>query len=61
MACGNVGTVTLKMRKIDIPSQFLTMDYVNNPEHKQAFQAWVTELWEHKDLEMDELEARLGG
>lgn len=60
MACGNVGTVTLKMRKIDIPKAFLTMDYVNNPEDKLAFQAWVTELWENKDKEMEALESRFG-
>lgn len=56
MACGRVGTVTLKMRKLAIPDRFLTMDYTNNREDRAAFQQWVTELWQHKDAELDALE-----
>lgn len=55
MACGRVGTVTVKMRKLEIPERFLNMDYTNNQEDRAAFQQWVSELWHHKDAELDTL------
>lgn len=58
MACGRVGIITIRMRKLSIPQQFLSMDYTNNAADRAAFQAWVTQLWQEKDRQLDELDKR---
>lgn len=49
LACGRVGTVSMKMKHVEIPQRFLVMDYQNNREDKKEFQAWLHELWLAKD------------
>ena len=51
-ACGRVGRVTIRLRKLALPERFLRMDYSNNAEDRAAFQHWVSELWQHKDQEL---------
>ncbi|TCS40179.1 acyltransferase [Reinekea marinisedimentorum] len=55
MACGRVGKVTVHMRHIDIPKQFVDMDYMNNREDKKAFQGWLHGVWLEKDALIDEI------
>ena len=56
MACGKVGKITLKMRKLDVPPRFMTMDYINNESDRMAFQQWISELWLRKDKRLNELQ-----
>jgi 1-acyl-sn-glycerol-3-phosphate acyltransferase len=58
MACGRVSKVTLQVKKRDIPSQFLSMDYTNNTEDRKAFQNWVTQLWETKDKALSVIDTK---
>lgn len=49
LASGRVGTVSLKLRHVEIPRQFIHMDYQNNRQDRMAFQQWLHELWLEKD------------
>lgn len=60
MACGRVGTITLRMRKLEVPKRFLSMDYTNNADDRMAFQNWVTGIWQEKDLELDLMDRTAG-
>jgi 1-acyl-sn-glycerol-3-phosphate acyltransferase len=55
MACGQVGSITLKLRQLDIPKQFSAMDYTNNPADKAEFQKWVADIWAVKDQKLEEI------
>jgi 1-acyl-sn-glycerol-3-phosphate acyltransferase len=57
MACGRVGKVTLKLRQIEIPKQFVSMDYQNNRDDRKQFQAWLHQLWLEKDALISEIKA----
>ena len=59
MACGRLGKVTVCLRKITIPEQFMSMDYTNNERDRAEFQAWVSELWKEKDQEMERLNQQI--
>jgi len=56
MACGNVGKITLQMRKLDVPERFMSMDYINNESDRVTFQNWTSELWQRKDQILDKLD-----
>jgi 1-acyl-sn-glycerol-3-phosphate acyltransferase len=58
MACGRVGTVSMRLRHVEIPKKFTTMDYQNNREHKKEFQQWLHELWLNKDAQIAEIKAQ---
>ncbi len=55
--CGRIPRIIIDIRELEIPQQFLGMDYENDFGTKKAFQAWVTELWAAKDRRMDELKS----
>ncbi|EAR08193.1 Phospholipid/glycerol acyltransferase [Reinekea sp. MED297] len=57
LACGRVGTVTLRLRHIEIPQQFIRMDYQNNRQDKKDFQQWLHELWLEKDALITQMKA----
>jgi 1-acyl-sn-glycerol-3-phosphate acyltransferase len=58
LACGRVGKVSIRMRHVEIPHQFITMDYLNNRDDKKAFQLWLHQLWLAKDAQIAELKSR---
>lgn len=57
---GRVERVVVRARKIDIPDRFLHGDYQEDREWREDFQAWVREIWERKDEEIDRLLDELG-
>lgn len=52
---GQAGSIIVQIEKADIPSQYVAGDYLNDPEFKAEFRAWVNRLWEQKDELIDEL------
>lgn len=59
MACGRTGKITMRLRKVDIPAEYITMDYTYNAEHKAKFQQWLHEIWLHKDQQMALIDAQI--
>lgn len=49
---GKLRRVDVHVKKRPIPSRYLGGDYRNDPEFRAAFQAWVTELWQEKDVRL---------
>lgn len=54
LLCGRVRHVVVSIRVLDIPAEFRGMDY-GNPQTKAAFQAWVTEIWDAKDAQLESI------
>lgn len=57
LACGRVGKVSVRMRHVTIPDQFIQMDYMNNREDKKQFQQWLHSLWLDKDALIKEIKS----
>ncbi|MDD5168451.1 MAG: acyltransferase [Syntrophales bacterium] len=53
--CGRVMRITVRMRDLPIPKQFIGADYENNPESREAFQQWLQQIWQEKDLLVKQL------
>ncbi|MEW9897867.1 acyltransferase [Chitinivorax sp. PXF-14] len=52
---GRVKRVVVRMNQLPIPKQFLNGDYAGDANYRQAFQAWLHELWLEKDAQIDRL------
>lgn len=52
---GNIKRVSINIRQIDIPAEFLGKDYASDAQFKAAFQQWLNELWVEKDALIDEM------
>ncbi len=59
--CGKTPRVVIRVRLVEIPGEFLGRDYQNDEVFQQRFRAWVVELWQRKDEEMDGLIVREKG
>ena len=46
---GKINRIVVRVRQVEIPERFLQGDYPSDPEFRAAFQAWLGELWQHKD------------
>ena len=55
---GGVSRVVVRVTQRPIPPEFSHGDYANDPQFRDCFQAWVSELWSDKDALIDRL--RLG-
>ena len=53
--CGRVRRITVRMRDLPIPQQFIGADYENNPASREAVQQWLGQLWLEKDALIREL------
>ena len=53
--CGKVKRITVRMRTIEIPKQFLHGDYEGDPVFRDAMHKWVQQLWRDKDKQMQTL------
>lgn len=51
----NIGRVIVDIRQIDIKPEWLNGGYQTNPEYREQFQEWVSNLWHEKDARMAEL------
>jgi 1-acyl-sn-glycerol-3-phosphate acyltransferase len=52
---GKVPEVIVKIREVPIPSHFCQKDYENDADFKAEIQTWVSDLWQEKDLLIDEI------
>lgn len=50
---GRVTRVVVHVRELEIPEELVDGDYQGDPEFRQRFQAWVSELWAAKDERID--------
>jgi 1-acyl-sn-glycerol-3-phosphate acyltransferase len=55
---GGVSQVVVRVTQRPIPAEFSRGDYDKDPQFRERFQAWVSELWSDKDALIDQL--RLG-
>jgi 1-acyl-sn-glycerol-3-phosphate acyltransferase len=53
--CGKVKRITVRIRTIEIPKQFLHGDYESDPVFRDAMHKWVQQLWQEKDLQIESL------
>lgn len=58
LASGKIEKIVIHVGQKSIPTQFATMDYRNNPDHKREFQGWLQHLWQEKDQKLDSLRGR---
>lgn len=55
LLCGRVSRVRVRVCSTAIPDQLRGGDYENDAEHRARLQAWVNELWQAKDAELNAL------
>jgi 1-acyl-sn-glycerol-3-phosphate acyltransferase len=53
--CGKVHKVIVRVEKVEVPQQFLHGDYEGDQTFRDAFQQWVQQLWQEKDLQIQAL------
>jgi len=58
--CGKVKRITVRMRTMEIPKQFLHGDYESDPVFRDAMHKWVQQLWQEKDLQIESLLKKSG-
>lgn len=61
--CGRVGRVIVEVRQVEIPHEFFSGDYEADAAFRKRVQAWVGDLWAHKDARIEALlaEAKAAG
>lgn len=52
---GKVPSIIVRIREVPIPAEFCQGDYENDPEFRQSMQTWVSDLWQHKDKQIEAL------
>lgn len=52
---GQVDRVVVDIRGLTIPHELFAGDYANDPDFRERFQAWVSELWDEKDRRLEGL------
>jgi 1-acyl-sn-glycerol-3-phosphate acyltransferase len=55
--CGKMQRVVVRVRTIPVPQHLLHGDYGQDPAFREAFAAWVQELWRDKDATISALRA----
>jgi 1-acyl-sn-glycerol-3-phosphate acyltransferase len=50
--CGRMQRVIVRVRSIPIPAALLHGDYGHDPAFREAFSAWVRQLWTDKDAQI---------
>lgn len=60
--CGKVKKVIVRINSLEIPQRFLQGDYEGDKNFQAAFQQWVQDLWQAKDIQIASLlgEAKTG-
>ena len=53
--CGMVKRITIRIRHLQIPKEFIGADYENNAKFREAFQQWLYQLWLEKDERIGQL------
>ncbi|HPC48246.1 MAG TPA: acyltransferase [Deltaproteobacteria bacterium] len=52
--CGRVERVTVLVKTLPVPREFLDGDYENDDDFRTRFQNWLAGLWEQKDRTIDD-------
>ena len=52
---GKVSHVTVRVKQVPIPGEFLNNQYATDPKVQKDFQDWVNQLWEQKDAQIKEM------
>lgn len=47
--CGRIPWITIRVRKLPVPTELADGDYQNDPLFRDRFQSWVARLWQEKD------------
>jgi 1-acyl-sn-glycerol-3-phosphate acyltransferase len=53
--CGDVQRIIVRIGQEEIPPQLLYGDYEGDQAFRSAFQGWVQQLWQKKDLQIEAL------
>lgn len=52
---GRVDAVQVRFEELPIPAQFIGRNYDQDQAYREQFQAWVNQLWQDKDAELEAL------
>ncbi|HPI92846.1 MAG TPA: acyltransferase [Deltaproteobacteria bacterium] len=58
--CGRIAKITVRVRKMEVPLEFLDGDYENDRNFREEFQSWVCDLWQDKDRIIEEHSGNTG-
>ncbi len=53
--CGRMSSVVMDVVPLEIPSEFLKGDYLNDEEFRPKIQSWLNELWQKKDQKISKI------
>ncbi|MGP4844590.1 acyltransferase [Marinobacter sp. 1Y8] len=53
--CGRIHRIVIHIRTIEIPPQFLGMDYQNEETLREEFQQWISDIWSQKDQRIQQI------
>ncbi|MDP1650302.1 MAG: acyltransferase [Rubrivivax sp.] len=56
--CGGTPRIVVRVQQLPIPREFCAGDYAEEAAFRSAFQRWLSQLWQHKD---EQIEALLNG
>ncbi len=59
--CGRVDWISVKVKKMPVPQEFLSGDYQNDEVFRDRIQTWVSDLWQKKDDLMEQYKAEHQG
>lgn len=48
--CGRIPTVAIRVRFHPVPEDLRTGDYAEDPEYRARFKAWLSDIWDEKDI-----------
>ncbi|MFE8072089.1 acyltransferase [Marinobacteraceae bacterium S3BR75-40.1] len=57
---GQMHRIAVHIKTIQIPSEFLNRDYMNDAQFRDQFQSWVTDLWHEKDWRLERMKTEYG-
>ncbi|MDT8272256.1 MAG: acyltransferase [Desulfomonilia bacterium] len=59
--CGRIPSISVRVKKLGVPTEFLDGDYLNDADYQNRFKTWVNTLWEEKDALIERHRAAQGG
>lgn len=52
---GQIKRIVMRVEVLPIPQHFIGQSYDQNQEYRAEFQEWVNQLWQEKDLQLEQL------
>lgn len=56
---GKAKSIHVDIQTKQIPNEFKQGDYENDAEFRTKFQGWISEIWQEKDLRLDQLKSKV--